>query len=216
MFDVDPIGDAPVEASLAWDHGHDRATNRILVRQELVSGYIRYRAMALRQLRDAVAADDVVQAFTLKALERVDQLRDPKAVHSWLRRLFQTTLIDFCRRRSTRRQREVSFELDLHDRALEGLTTEATDPAKTIGAALTRLKKEYADVICRLDLRDQPREEAADALGITVNNLTVRAHRARRALRDALDVMPISARGVAATVISSRCAVGHGLAEVAL
>lgn len=216
MFDTDTIDDASAETISVWHHGNAGDERRHAVRRELATSYSRYRAIAARQLRDAVAADDVVQAFALKALERIDQLRDPQAVHGWLRRLFQTTLIDFCRRRSTRHQREVTFELDLHDRSHDMLTDEASDPAKTIGAVLLHLKKEYADAIYRLDLLGQPKEEAADALGITVNNLTVRAHRARRALRAALDVMPISIRGMAATVTSARRAPACGPATAAL
>ncbi len=199
MFDTqaaaDATSDAPRATYLVVDRSPAGESAQQTVRRELTISYSRYRANALRQLRDAIAADDVVQAFALKALERADQLRDPQAVHGWLRRLFQTTLVDFCRRRGTRRQREVAFDLDLHDRPHDTLPAESSDPARTIGIALSHIKSEYADAIYRLDLLDQPRELAADALGITVNNLTVRAHRARRALRDALDVMPISQRG---------------------
>lgn len=163
-----------------------------LIRAELASGYARYRAIAAKRLRDCNAADEVVQAFALKALERAGQLRDPQAVHGWLRRLFDTTLIDFCRRRTTRGQREVAFDLDHHDRADETIADLAPDPAKTVIATLARLKPEYAETIYRLDLLDQPKQAVADQLGITVNNLAVRAHRARRALRDALEAMPIS------------------------
>lgn len=163
-----------------------------LIRAELASSYARYRAMAAKRLRDGNAADDVVQAFALKALERAGQLRDPQAVHGWLRRLFDTTLIDFCRRRTTRGQREIAFDLDHHDRADETIADLAPDPAKTVIATLAQLKPEYAETIYRLDLLDQPKQAVADQLGITVNNLAVRAHRARRALRDALEAMPIS------------------------
>lgn len=178
------------------------AIRRRAVREELAESYGRYRSIALRQLRDPDAADDVVQAFALKALDRAAQLRDANAVHGWLRRLFETTLIDFCRRRSTCRQREVAFELDQHDRADPTLADQGPDPARTLLATLTHLKAEYADVIYRLDLLDQPRQAVADQFGITVNNLTVRAHRARRALRQALEAAPVS--GIAVRSGASR------------
>lgn len=162
------------------------------VREALANGYGRYRSIALRRLRDPDAADDVVQAFALKALDRAGQLRDPKAVHGWLQRLFDTTLIDFCRRRSTCRHREVAFELEQHDRADATVVDQGPDPVRTVVASLARLKKEYAEVIYRLDLLDEPRQEVANRFGVTVNNLTVRAHRARRALREALEATPIS------------------------
>ena len=184
---------------------------RRLVRKELACCYLRYRAMAARRLRDETAADDVAQSFALKALERIEQLRDVQAVHGWLRRLFETTLIDFCRRRGTRCQREVAFEIERHDRPHEALTDSVPNPEGTIVSLLSNIKQEYADVIYRLDLKDQPKEDAARELGITVNNLTVRAHRARRALRDAIAAVPASLGG--ATSEPAACTPAFALAS---
>jgi RNA polymerase sigma-70 factor (ECF subfamily) len=163
-----------------------------VVRRALLSAYPRYRSMAMRRLRDGTAADDVVQAFALKALERAPQLKNLEAVHGWLRRLFETTLIDFCRLRSFVRRREITFEVDVHDRVQNTFAEQGSCPEQAIPAILSCLKMEYADVIYRLDLSDQSMKDVARQLGITVNNLTVRAHRARRALRGALEAMPIS------------------------
>lgn len=164
-----------------------------VVRRELTNNYKYYRAMAIRRLRGDAAAEDVVHAFAVKALERAAQLRDIEAVHGWLRRLFETTLIDHCRRQSNRSHREVAFEIDTHDRPRSALTDTIPDPVRTVTGLLSNIKPEYADVIYRLDLIDQPMQKAAQELRITVNNLTVRAHRARRALRDALATMPLAA-----------------------
>lgn len=190
--------------TLCFGRTRDDDTKLRVVRRELASNYKRYRTMAARRLRDDVAADDVVQAFALKALERAEQLRDIQAVHGWLRRLFETTLIDFCRRRSTRCQREVAFEIEIHDRPSEALTNTVPDPIGTIVSLMLNIKQEYADVIYRLDLIDQPMEEAAQELHITVNNLTVRVHRARRALRDALASIPLAVHSASPTGRTSR------------
>ena len=80
------------EETLCFGRTRDDDTKLRIVRRELASNYKRYRTMAARRLRDDVAADDVVQAFALKALERAEQLRDIQAVHGWLRRLFETTV----------------------------------------------------------------------------------------------------------------------------
>jgi RNA polymerase sigma-70 factor (ECF subfamily) len=198
MFETYSGANSCADEASDFSMSEARDTRRQVVRQELAGGYQRYRAMAVRRLRDNDAAEDVVQAFALKALERFEQLRDVKAVHGWLRRLFETTLIDFCRRRGVRCQHEVVLDLDLHDRPHDSLTDAVPDPEGTIVNLVSHLKKEYADVIYRLDLIDQPKEMAARDLNITLNNLTVRAHRARRALRDAVDSLPISYGGIAA------------------
>lgn len=51
---------------------------------------------------------------------------------------------------------------------------------------LASLKPDYADLIARVDLRDEPRDQVAASLGISVANLAVRLHRARQSLRQRL------------------------------
>jgi RNA polymerase sigma-70 factor (ECF subfamily) len=169
-----------------------RGGNRRQVEHELVERLPIYRRMAAQRLRSLVEAEEVAQAFALRALERADQLREPCALRGWLRRVFETTLIDHCRRSSGRRSREVPFETQLHDRAEESDPAAETlaDPAGMVVALLPRLKPEYADVIRQVDLMERSRAEAAGDLGITVNNLTVRLHRARAALRSQLGAEP--------------------------
>lgn len=213
MLNAHSDGDISIEECASCRIEETGGAKRRVVRKELACCYRRYRTMAARRLRDEIAADDVVQSFALKALERIDQLRDIEAVHGWLRRLFETTLIDFCRRRGTRCQREVAFEMELHDRPHEALTDSVPDPEGTIMSLISNMRQEYADVIYRLDLKDQPKEDAARELGITVNNLTVRAHRARRALRDAIETVPVAFSGSAPASASAACSPAFALAR---
>lgn len=53
-------------------------------------------------------------------------------------------------------------------------------------AQLESLRADYADILRRVDLGDERLADVAATLGITVNNATVRLHRARKALRDHL------------------------------
>ncbi len=159
----------------------------LVVRQELTRSLSIYRAVALRTLRDWRDADDVVQSFALKALERALQLRDPRAVRSWLWRLLNTTLIDHCRRRSRDRKRQVSFDLFEHDRVAEEEPGRDDELAKRLSTVLPRIRKDYAEVILKVDLLERPSAEVAAELGITQNNLAVRLHRARRSVRRELE-----------------------------
>src|SRR3546814_1845127 len=51
------------------------------------------------------------------------------------------------------------------------------------------LKAEYADVIWRADILGEPRDRLAASLGTSLNNVTVRLHRGRKALRMRLEEM---------------------------
>ena len=54
---------------------------------------------------------------------------------------------------------------------------------------LPTLKAEYAQIIWRADLLDEPRDRIAASLGTSLNNVTVRLHRARKALKVRLEEM---------------------------
>ena len=187
------LGD-PGSSALAPDHdgGHSFHSGRRLVEAELVQRLPLYRRMAAQRLRSFVEAEEVAQSFALKALERADQLREPLAVRGWLRRIFETTLIDHCRRAGGRRARELPFDLQLHDRAeeVEPPREASGEAAAVVVRLLPRLKLEYARVIEEVDLKERSRGEAAREFGVTTNNLTVRLHRARAALRTQLATDP--------------------------
>lgn len=52
---------------------------------------------------------------------------------------------------------------------------------------LPTLKAEYAEVVRKVDLEEQPVSAVAEAIGITVNNASVRLHRGRQALKKQLE-----------------------------
>jgi RNA polymerase sigma-70 factor (ECF subfamily) len=54
---------------------------------------------------------------------------------------------------------------------------------------LPTLKPDYAEVVWRADILGEPRDRIAASLGTTLNNVTVRIHRARRALKKRLEEM---------------------------
>lgn len=54
---------------------------------------------------------------------------------------------------------------------------------------LPTLKPEYSEVVWRIDLLGEPRERVAASLGVTLNNVNVRLHRGRQALKTRLEEM---------------------------
>jgi RNA polymerase sigma-70 factor (ECF subfamily) len=162
-----------------------------LVRGELTAHYALYERLARSRADTAAEAADIVQSFALKALERAGQLKDPCAVRGWLRRVFETSVIDHFRRRTKMRQREVSLEGVGAISEIAASQPSFGDEKQLLQSIMASLKSEYAEAICRVDLQDQTTEEIAGGLGITVNNLGVRIHRARSAFRSALDRRPI-------------------------
>ena len=82
----------------------DAAVRRALVesRQDLL-------AFLRRRLRGREEAQEVLQRFSLRALERAADLRDVRTVRGWLGRILASTIVDHQRHAIRRRQREVAW-----------------------------------------------------------------------------------------------------------
>ncbi|WP_204269780.1 sigma factor, partial [Klebsiella michiganensis] len=64
------------------------------VQKALVDAQQQILQFLRRHLRDRDAADEVLQRFSLRALERASQLKDVRMVRGWLGRILATTIID--------------------------------------------------------------------------------------------------------------------------
>jgi len=77
---------------------HDNAVQHALVEaQKQILQFLR------RRLGDRDAADEVLQRFSLRALERASQLHDVRMVRGWLGRILATTIVDHQREGARRR-----------------------------------------------------------------------------------------------------------------
>ena len=162
------------------------------VRQALIDGHRDILAFLHRRLGNREEAQEVLQRFAVRALERASNLRDVKTVRGWLGRVLATTIADHQRSAIRHRRREVMMEEQ--DLELAGAADTPDAEADRVVCdclykLLPTLKPEYADVIWRADILGEPRERIAVSLGTTLNNIAVRVHRGRQALRIRLEEM---------------------------
>jgi RNA polymerase sigma-70 factor (ECF subfamily) len=158
------------------------------VRRELVECHRDFLIFLKRRLGAHHDAEEVLQEFTAKALARSYELRDVQSVKGWLSRILATTLVDHHRRRARRRE----AYLDPADFAELPMEADAEIEAAVcfcLYRLLPTLKPEYGELIWRIDLLDEPRDRVAVSLGLTLNNVNVRLHRGRRALRARLEAI---------------------------
>ncbi len=132
-------------------------------------------------------ADDVFQHFALRVLERNQDLRDRRALRSWLGRVLASTIADHRRRKNRDRNRERWVT----EAETANIPDMLPDPAvcTCLYKVLPTLQENHATILRRVDLLGEPRDQIASQLGITPGNADVRLHRARRALRQALEQM---------------------------
>ncbi|MCW3837314.1 RNA polymerase sigma factor [Sphingomonas canadensis] len=163
------------------------------VRRALVESHRDLLRFLTRRLGRKDEAEEVLQRFMLKALERSNDLRDVRTVRGWLGRVLATTIVDHQRAAATRRKREQAVDPDtlanLPDALIEADAEIDEAVCQCLYKLLPTLKPEYSEVLWRADLLGEPRERVAVSLGTTVNNVTVRLHRARRALKIRLEQM---------------------------
>ncbi|MFC3068479.1 RNA polymerase sigma factor [Phenylobacterium soli] len=141
-----------------------------------------------RRLRNRQDAEDVLQTFVARALDRSDDLREIRSVRGWLSRILASTLADHQRRTARRGGRETAMDpADLEQLLVEPDEELDSQVCACLYRLLPTLKPAYAEVIWRIDLLDEPRDRVAASLGLTLNTINVRLHRGRQALRRRLE-----------------------------
>jgi RNA polymerase sigma-70 factor (ECF subfamily) len=140
-------------------------------------------AFARKRLNDPHLAEDVVQDSLVKALTADHKPLDEEATVAWFYRILRRSIIDLYRRRDAQGRALKRFEQELSE-------TPGVEEEQILCQCFTRLlplvPERYRELLQQVDLEGKKPEEVASQLGLTRNNLTVRLHRARKHLREAL------------------------------
>ena len=138
------------------------------------------------RVRDAETRADVVQECFVRALKRLDHLRDPASFRPWLLAIARNTAVDHVR---------AERNADAEEEALQALPDPVAGPDDL--AEFAELATQVRDGLVRLSRRDATAltmalqlglstQELAVALGVSPGAAKVALHRARQRLRQAL------------------------------
>lgn len=163
---------------------------------ELFASYqVRIRRYIGTMVHDPDEADDLTQEVFLQAHRRLDSLRDPDAVVSWLYRIATHVCYDHFRKRSrqpTAHLPEITDETQAR-RAGEGevgpridRVLEQAEMSACVRRFLDELADGYRNAILLHDLEGLTNVEIATMLGVSLHAVKIRLHRARRKLEAAL------------------------------
>jgi RNA polymerase sigma-70 factor (ECF subfamily) len=146
------------------------------------------RAAFLRFVRARIAdpelAEDILQDALLRAVQSSATVRDEDRLVPWFYRILRNAITDAYRRRDVERRRSTPLgEIDLPAELDEDADRTLCECFREL---LPTLRPEYAEVLEAADLGGATTEALTAQLGITPNNLKVRRHRARAALRTRL------------------------------
>lgn len=158
--------------------------------QRLLAEQSAFRAFLRKRLSDDALVEDLLQQSLVKAVERGHELNNRDSAVSWFYRILRNAVVDYYRSHAADR-RKVAGLLDELVTAGEDKMPGLDEVRPTLCACLaplvTQLRPAYADLIRRVDLEGESLAAAARDLNVTSNNLAVRLHRARQALRAALE-----------------------------
>ncbi len=155
-----------------------------LLSSELAAERDRFLAFVRARVESRADAEDVLQQALVRATARAGDLRDRSRLRAWFFQILRRTIADHHAERALREAKLETLAADVEEVEEAGLD-EGRVCACSLGQ-LERIRPEYADILRRVDIEEQPLAVAAQALGVTVNNATVRLHRARKALRERL------------------------------
>lgn len=159
------------------------------VTQTLVDSRKVFVSFLRRHLPDVEIAEDIFQQSLFKALANPVTLKDPESVVPWFYRILRNSLIDFYRARGSEDRKNAAFVQEFLGDEAEALSEGSEIQASICGCLkelIPSLKPEYANLIQEIDLNGRRMGDISSELGISANNLSVRLHRARQALKTSL------------------------------
>lgn len=152
-------------------------------------------------VRSRVDAEDVVQATFLKAVESLDQLRDPSALRSWLLSIARRRALD-----TVRRGREITRDPGDDDwrevassgspDLVEGIRQD--ELSRLVAAAFDGLEPRDRATLELAERQELSGEELADALDVTRDNAYQLLHAARGRFEASVASLVVARQGRAA------------------
>ena len=141
----------------------------------------------IRMCQNDDDAEDVLQDALLTIANHLAEFEGRSSFSSWAFTLARSACSR--KRRGLKNQPHLSLDDTSESREISASPEQQVadrEMARALNAALDRLPEDYREIIILRDVEDLTAPETAEALGISVEAVKSRLHRARHALRDAL------------------------------
>ena len=150
--------------------------------------YARVRKFILASVKNESAADDLLQETFMKIQENLDSVRDPAKVSSWIFRVAHNLCQDHFRTlKKSSSHEEVHEELvNLQETPVQK-KMEQGEMSRCVQDQLNLLPESLRSVLIFSDVMEFSQREIADILGLTLENVKVRLHRARKKFKAILE-----------------------------
>ena len=156
--------------------------------------YAKVRRFILTLVKDEWAADDLIQETFLRIQKNLSSLRDSSKMSSWIFRIAYHLCQDHFRQLRVARKRESIDEEKIE--TLEDVFVqeepiqkdlEQREMGQCVQNQIDLLPQSFRTVLVLFNLMELNHQEIAETLGITIENVKVRLHRARKKLKTILE-----------------------------
>jgi RNA polymerase sigma-70 factor (ECF subfamily) len=157
--------------------------------------YAKVRRFILTLVKDEWVADDLIQEAFLKIQNNLKSLKDPSRLSPWIFRIAYNLCQDHFRRlKRSRKEERIDQEEteDFRETLIQkGSNIQTELEQRQMGECVQNqinlLPESLRTVLVLFDIMEFNHQEIADILGITVKNVKVRLHRARKKLKPILE-----------------------------
>lgn len=162
---------------------------------EFQSIHDRFRPRVLRYLKRLVGdgeAEDLAQSVMLKVSEGLSDFRGDSRLSTWIYRIATNAALDSLRHKAIQPLNETDLESDERSVALEAQVPSGEAAAirkemnECVREFIERVPQNYKTVLVLSELEGFKNSEIAAILGISVDTVKIRLHRAREKLRTSL------------------------------
>ncbi len=149
--------------------------------------YEKVKKFIMASVRQPSIADDLTQETFIRIGENLNTLRDPAKISSWIFRIAHHQVKDHFRANKKSPQEEIHEGLvNLEETPLQK-KMEQGEMSECVQDKLHLLPDSHREVLIMADVMEFSLQEIADILGITLENVKVRLHRARKKFKAILE-----------------------------
>jgi RNA polymerase sigma-70 factor (ECF subfamily) len=151
--------------------------------------YNAVRKFILAYTKDEWVADDLIQETFIKVQKNLKSVKDPAKLSSWIFRIAHNLCHDHYRqaKRSSLNQRNIQQEIVSFKEAVAQKELEQQQMGECVQDKMDLLPPDYRSVLILSDIMAFSHKEIAEILEISVSNVKVRIHRARKKFRTILE-----------------------------
>lgn len=136
-------------------------------------------SLARYLLNDTSEAEDVTQEAFIKLWKQRETI-DPERIRPWLLKVIRNACLDRLRRR------RLTIEVHEADVQGPGANAQREEIARWLKAAIAYLEEPYRSLVVLRDLQQHSYEEVAGITELSLSQVKVYLHRARKKLREQL------------------------------